>query len=208
MQTDTSTAALAPSLITSRGMTALGEAIVVVLGSFVLVASAKVFVSFFPVPMTLGTLGVMAIAATFGMRLGVLTVLAYLGEGLAGLPVFTYTPPAVAGPLYFLGPTGGFLAGYIVLAIIVGLAVDRGWSRSPVRLFAALLVGDAVLFAMGFSWFAGFAHLSSGATGAGAAVAWAKGVQPFLLGDLLKIVLTAAAVPAAWSLADAFKGKR
>ena len=208
MQTDTSTAALAPSLIASRGMTALGEAIVVVLASFVLVASAKVFVPFFPVPMTLGTLGVMAIAAAFGTRLGLLAVLAYLGEGLAGLPVFTYTPPAFAGPAYFLGPTGGFLAGYIVLAIIVGAAADRGWSRSPLKLFAAVLIGDAVLFAMGFGWFAGFAHMASGAIGAGATIAWAKGVQPFILGDLLKVILTAAAVPAAWNLANAFKGPR
>ena len=208
MQTNTSTAALAPSLIAWRGMTALGEAIVVVLASFVLVISAKIFVPFFPVPMTLGTLGVMAIAATFGMRLGLLTVLAYLGEGLAGLPVFTYTPPAFAGPAYFLGPTGGFLAGYVALAIIVGLAVDRGWGRSPLKLFTAVLLGDAILFAMGFGWFASFAHMSSGAIGAGAAIAWAKGVQPFILGDLLKIVLTAAAVPAAWNLANASRGQR
>jgi biotin transport system substrate-specific component len=205
MQTDTSTTALAPSLIASRGATALSEAILVVLASFVLIASAKVFVPFFPVPMTLATLAVMAIAATFGMRLGLMTVLAYLGEGLAGLPVFTYTPPAVAGPAYLLGPTGGFLAGYIVLAIIVGTAADRGWGRSPLKLFAAMLVADAVLFAIGFAWFAGFAHLASGAMGAGAAIAWQKGVQPFILGDLLKIVLAAAAVPAAWGLTDAFR---
>lgn len=205
MQTNTSTAALAPSLIASRGTSAIGEAAIVMLASLVLVISAKVFVPFFPVPMTLATLAVMAIAAAFGMRLGLLAVLAYLGEGLAGLPVFTYTPPAVAGPLYLLGPTGGFLAGYIVLAVIVGAAADRGWDRSPVKLFAAMIVADAVLFAMGFAWFAGFAHLSSGAVGAGAAIAWAKGVQPFILGDLLKIVLAAAAVPAVRGVIDAFR---
>jgi biotin transport system substrate-specific component len=207
MQTNTSTAALAPSLIASRGATALSEAMVVVLASFVLVAAAKVFVPFFPVPMTLATLAVMAIAATFGMRLGLLTVLAYLGEGLAGLPVFTGTPPAVAGPLYLLGPTGGFLAGYLALAIIVGYAADRGWGRSPMKLGASMLVGDALLFAIGFAWLAGFAHVASG-HGIGIAKAWAGGVAPFILGDLLKIVLAAAAVPAAWGLTDAFTRQR
>jgi biotin transport system substrate-specific component len=218
MQTNTATAALAPSLIASRGTTALGEAAIVLLASLVLVISAKVFVPFFPVPMTLATLAVMAIAAAFGMRLGLLAVLTYLGEGLAGLPVFTYTPPSVAGPLYFLGPTGGFLAGYIVLAIIVGTAADRGWDRSFMKLVIAMVVADAVLFAMGFAWFAWFAHLPAplmaklalpaGSAGAGTAFAWAKGVQPFILGDLLKIVLAAAAVPAAWNLIDAVRGKR
>jgi biotin transport system substrate-specific component len=208
MQTTTSTAALAPSLIASRGAAALGETITVILASFVLVISAKVFVPFFPIPMTLATLAVMAIAAAFGLRLGLLTVLAYLGEGLAGLPVFTYTPPAAAGPLYLLGPTGGFLAGYIVLAIIVGYAADRGWSRSPLKLFAVMIAADAVLFALGFAWFAWFAQLSNGGVGAGAAIAWAKGVQPFILGDVLKIVLAAAAVPAAWGLTEMFSSRR
>jgi biotin transport system substrate-specific component len=174
----------------------LFEAVAVLLGSFVLVAAAKIFVPFSPVPMTLATLAVMAIATVFGFRLGILTVLAYLGEGFAGLPVFTYTPPTIAGPIYFLGPTGGFLAGYLVLAGVAGYCADRGWARSPMKLFGVLLVGDAALFAMGFVWFAWFAHLSNGGSGADAALAWTKGIEPFILSDLLKIVLVAAAVPA------------
>ena len=75
----------------------------------VLAISAKIKVPFYPVPMTLQTLAVPLIAAAYGSRLGVITVLAYLAEGALGLPVFTNTPPAVAGPAYFLGPTGGYL---------------------------------------------------------------------------------------------------
>jgi biotin transport system substrate-specific component len=200
MQTNAQAAALAPSLLAGRGSRTLQEVLLVLAGTAVLYASAKIFVPFLPVPMTLQTFAVMAIAAAYGARLGTLTVLAYLAEGILGLPVFTYTPPAVAGPLYLLGPTGGFLAGFVLLAIIVGHAADRGWDRSAARLFAAMLAADVVVFAIGFAWFAGFAHLSSGAVGAGAAIAWSKGVAPFILGDLLKILLAALAIPAVWGL--------
>jgi biotin transport system substrate-specific component len=74
-----------------------------------------------------------------------------------------------------------------------------------VKLFAALVVGDVLLFAMGFAWLADFAHLPKAVFGIGMQAAWAHGVLPFILGDLLKIVLTAAAVPAAWGVVDVFK---
>ncbi len=201
MQTNAQGAALAPTLLSTRGNRALQELVLVLAGTLVLYASAKIFVPFFPIPMTLQTLAVMAIAAAYGQRLGTLTVLAYLAEGAVGIPVFTYTPPAIAGLGYFLGPTGGFLIGFILLALIVGYAADRGWDRSPLRLFAAMLVADVVVFAVGFAWFAWGAHMASGAVGAGVSIAWAKGIAPFILGDLLKIALAAALVPAIWGVA-------
>ncbi len=199
VQTNSQGAALAPSLLSSRGSRTLQEVALVLAGTLVLYISAKIAVPFYPVPMTLQTLAVMAIAAAYGQRLGTLTVLAYLGEGLAGLPVFTATPPAVAGPRYFLGATGGFLAGFVLLALIVGYAADRGWDRSPFRLFGVMIVADVVVFALGVTWLAAFAHLGS-KTGIGFSAAWANGAAPFLLGDLLKIALAAALVPAVWGL--------
>jgi biotin transport system substrate-specific component len=175
-------------------------AVLVVLGTIILAISAKIRVPFYPVPMTLQTFAVMALAAAYGSRLAVLTVLAYLFEGALGLPVFTNTPPAMAGPLYFLGPTGGFLIGFILLALIVGTAADRGWDRSIPKLFGAMIVADAVVFAMGFGWLAWFAQLSTGGQGIGIEAAFINGVVPFLLADLLKIALAALAIPAAWQL--------
>lgn len=175
-------------------------AVLVVLGTIILAISAKIRVPFYPVPMTLQTFAVMALAAAYGSRLAVLTVLAYLFEGALGLPVFANTPPAMAGPLYFLGPTGGFLIGFILLALIVGTATDRGWDRSIPKLFAAMIVADAVVFALGFSWLAWFAQLSTGGQGIGVETAFMNGVVPFLLADLLKIALAALAIPAAWRL--------
>ncbi|HVT73415.1 MAG TPA: biotin transporter BioY, partial [Lacunisphaera sp.] len=81
MQTNTAGAALAPTLLSNRADRALQELALVLAGTLVLYISAKVFVPFFPVPMTLQTLAVMAIAAAYGQRLGTLTVLAYLAEG-------------------------------------------------------------------------------------------------------------------------------
>jgi biotin transport system substrate-specific component len=176
-------------------------AILVVAGTLILTISAKIKVPFYPVPMTLQTFAVMALAAAYGSRLAVLTVLAYLLQGALGLPVFTNTPPAVAGPLYFMGPTGGFLIGFIVLAMIVGKATDYGWDRSIPKLLAAMVVADIVVFTMGFGWLAFFAQVSSG-QGIGIESAFMNGVVPFLLGDALKIVLAALAIPMGWRLLE------
>jgi biotin transport system substrate-specific component len=193
-------AALAPTLLPFAGNRTVQEIVLVLAGTALIAIAAKIKVPFYPVPMTLQTLAIGLIAATYGLRLGTLTVIAYLSEGLLGLPIFTNTPPAVAGPLYFLGPTGGFLIGFAVLAMVVGWAADRGFDRSAIRLFAAILVGEILMFALGFIWLAWFAQLSSGGSGFGVAIALAAGVTPFIWGDLLKSALTAFLVPAAWSL--------
>jgi biotin transport system substrate-specific component len=195
-------AALAETLLPEGAARLISSILLVVAGTMVLAIAAKIKVPFYPVPMTLQTLAVLGIAATYGSRLAVITVLAYLAEGALGLPVFTNTPPAVAGPAYFMGPTGGFLVGFVVMAGIVGAAADRGWGRSFPKLLGAMLVADVVMLALGFAWLAWFATLSSGATGLGVASAFSAGVAPFLLGDLLKVVLAAAAVPAVWRLFD------
>lgn len=191
--------ALAPTLFTFAGNRTVQNVVLVLVGTLVIAVAAKIKVPFIPVPMTLQTLAIVLIAASYGFRLGTLTIVAYLGEGLLGLPVFTNTPPLAAGPLYFFGPTGGYLAGFVALAMIVGAAADRGWDRSVVRLFAAIVAGEVVMFALGFVWLAWFASLSSDATGLGADAAFAGGVAPFIWGDLLKAALAAFLVPAAWS---------
>lgn len=164
----------------------------VLAGTLLLTLSAKTRVVLGPVDMNLQTLAVPLIAAAFGLRLGLATLLLYLAQGAAGLPVFQGTPERGIGIAYMLGTTGGYLAGFVVLAAIVGWAADRGWDRSFFKLLAAMLIGDALLLAMGFAWLA---------TIIGAAGAWQSGVLPFLLPDLVKILLAAAAVPAVWSLA-------
>jgi biotin transport system substrate-specific component len=158
--------------------------------------AAKIKVPFYPVPATMQTLAALLIGAGLGWRLGAATVLLYLAHGFMGAPVFTNTPPAAAGPLYFMGPTAGFLLGMAASAAIAGLAVERGLARSPALLFGALLAAQAVVFLIGFLWLSQFAALASGATGLGAAKAWEFGVMPFLLGDLLKTMIATGVIAA------------
>ena len=120
-------------------------------GTLVLAVSAKVQVPFYPVPMTLQTLAVLALGAAFGARLAAATVALYLGEGLVGLPVFA---GALAGPAYMAGPTGGYLAGFLVAAALVGWLAERGWDRAWPPPLAAMTLGHAVIFACGFAWLA------------------------------------------------------
>jgi len=164
-------------------------------GVALLTLSAKLQVPFYPVPMTLQTLVVLLIGAALGWRLGAATVALYLLHGFLGAPVFANTPPAAAGPLYFMGPTAGFLLGFVASAAIAGFAVEKGWARSPLLLAGAMLAAQAVVFGLGFLWLAHFAALASGASGLGAARAWTV-VQTFMLGDLLKAAIATVLVMA------------
>lgn len=169
-----------------------------VAGSLLMVAAAKIKVPFWPVPMTLQTLAVLAIGAAYGARLGAATIALYIAYGLAGLPVFTNTPPVAAGQLYLVGPTGGFLVGFVLAAAVAGWAAERGASK--LRLAGGLILADAVLMSVGCLWLAFGAQMAGGAMGVGLAKAFAYGVQPFLLGEALKVALAACLAGAGWSL--------
>jgi biotin transport system substrate-specific component len=159
-----------------------------ILGSLILWASAKISVPFWPVPMTLQTGAVALIAAAYGWRLGLATVLLYLLEGAVGIPVFEGTPAKGIGLAYMVGTTGGYLVGFVIAAAIVGWFVEQGGSRNPFRLFGAMVLGDAFVFALGLLWL-------------GTVVGWDKpilewGLYPFVFGDLVKLGLAACLVSA------------
>jgi biotin transport system substrate-specific component len=160
------------------------------LGVALLALSAKIKVPFYPVPMTMQTLALPLIAAAYGWRLGVATVLLYLGHGLMGVPVFA--GPA-AGPAYIMGPTAGFLAGFVAFVAIIGYAVERGAGRSLIAITGVIVAAKIVLFAMGGIWLAQFATLADGSVGTGAARTWAV-IQGLIPGDLLKTAIAAGAI--------------
>ena len=166
-------------------------ALLAVAGTLLLTLSAKTKVVLGPVDLSLQTLAVLAIAAAFGLRLGLATLLLFMAEGAMGFPVFQSTPEKGIGIAYMLGTTGGFLAGFVAMTAIVGWAADRGWDRNPLKLFGAMLAAEIAMMAMGFAWLAGII---------GAAGAWQFGVAPFIVPDLIKVALAAAAVPAVWAL--------
>lgn len=171
--------------------------VTVVLGTLLITICAKINVPVWPVPVTLQSFAIAGIAAAFGMRIGVATVALYLLEGAFGLPVF-----ATGGGLaYLVGPTGGFLLGFLVMAAIIGFAADRGASGKPLALFGAMLVAEAVLLTMGFVWLmalSGQAGWIDQSDVVGSAFRGA--IQPFLVWDVLKMALAALTVTGAWGL--------
>ncbi len=157
-------------------------------GSMVLWVSAKTQVPFYPVPMSLQTLALLVIAATYGFRLGLVTVLLYLAEGAFGLPVFSATPERGIGLAYMVGPTAGYLTGFIVATGLVGWFADRGANNSAFKLFFVMLAGASSVLAIGAAYLSAII---------GPEAAWNLGVMPFLAGDLVKVAIAALLVPAA-----------
>jgi biotin transport system substrate-specific component len=180
---------LAAAIWPETGRTAVHTAALVLAGTLLLAASAKVKVPFWPVPMTMQTFVVLLLGAALGARLGAATVLLYLAEGAVGLPVFADTPEKGLGLAYMAGPTGGYLVGFVPGAYVVGWLAERGWDRSVPRLFLAMLLGHVLIFAFGLAWLAQLFGLEK---------AWAGGVAPFYAATLFKTALAAVLVPALW----------
>lgn len=149
--------------------------------------SAQVVVPlpFTPVPVSGQTLVVLGGAAALGARRAGIGTATYLGLGAAGLPLFT-----PAG-----GSTYGYLAGFLLAAVLVGRLAQAGGDRTPLRAAATMAVGNLVIYAAGVAWLAPF-------LGVGLDEAVALGVAPFLVGDAVKIALATALLPGAWKLVD------
>ncbi len=175
----------------SSGSRLARAALLALVGSAVLTLSARISVPFYPVPMTMQSLAVLLLGAAFGLPLGAATTVLYLVEGALGLPVFAGTPMHGLGLAYMMGPTGGFLVGFVLAAAVVGFFAERGADRSLPQMLGAMTLGHAVLFATGYAW---LAHLM------GAEAALVAGVLPFVLGTIVKTLLAALVVPSVWTL--------
>lgn len=151
-------------------------------------AQIRILLPFSPVPITGQTFAVLMIGALFGARRGAVAVIAYLIEGGLGLPVF-----AVGGGFsVLLGPTGGYLIGFVVAAWVVGLLAEKGWDRRAWSTVAAMVLGNMAIYAFGLLWLCCL-------MGAGRR-ALAVGLYPFIAGDIVKIMLAAVVLPAGWKL--------
>ena len=160
-----------------------------VVGSLLLYASAKVQVPFYPVPITMQTFAVLVIGMAYGGRLGGATVAPYLAQGALGLPIFAGTPEKGLGLAYMAGPTGGYLLGFLVAAVVVGWLAERGWDRGVVRTLAAMALGTGIILGLGVAYLT---------TLIGAEKALQFGLYPFLWGAVFKVGLAAAVLPLAW----------
>jgi biotin transport system substrate-specific component len=182
---------LAATLLPTSRSSLVQSAVIAVVGSLALWASAKVQVPLWPVPISMQTFVVLCLGAALGSRLGTATVLLYLAEGAAGLPVFAGTPEKGIGLAYMAGPTGGYLAGFVVAAFVTGKLAERGFDRSIWKLAAAMALGHVLILGLGFAWLSQFVGIDK---------AWALGVVPFYLATVIKTALGALALPTMWSL--------
>jgi biotin transport system substrate-specific component len=159
-------------------------------------AQFSVPLPFTPVPLTLQDTVVLIGGAALGSRLGMMAQLVYLTAGIAGLPVFAASPTLAQGPLRLLGPTGGYLLSYPCAAFLTGWLAERGFDRRYLTSVVAMIAGLAVVLASGVTWLALFARPA----GLGFPAALNAGFYPFVVGDVLKILVGASVLPAIWKV--------
>ena len=152
--------------------------LIVILGSILLTISAKIKIPFYPIPMTMQTFVVLFLGISFGYKIGVATVILYLLEGIVGLPVFSNSPEKGLGIAYFVGPTMGYLIGFVFASFLAGYLK---YNSNFVFTFIKLTLTTSIIYILGVLWL-------------GNLIGWEKpilqlGVFPFLLAELFKILL-------------------
>ena len=148
------------------------------MGSILLTISAKIKIPFYPVPMTMQTFVVLFLGISFGYKVGVTTIFLYLLEGIVGLPVFSNSPEKGIGIAYFVGPTMGYLIGFIFACFLAGYFK---YNSNYLINFLKILVSTSIIYFFGVIWL-------------GTLIGWDKpilqlGVFPFLLAEFFKMLL-------------------
>ncbi len=168
------------------------QVVLVLAGIAALAIAAKIRIPMWPVPLTMGTFAVLTIGAAYGPRLGLATILGYMAVGALGFNVFAGSSAENYGLAYMTGGTGGYLVGYVLAALTLGVFARAGWDRSMGRMAAAMLIGNAIIYIPGLLWLGQLYGWDQ------PILAW--GLTPFLLGDALKLALAALLLPAVWKM--------
>lgn len=160
---------------------------IIIICNLLLILSAKIKVDLYPVPMTLQPLAILLISMLCGRNIAVSTVSLYLIQGMLGIPVFAYG----GGLLYLIGPTGGFLFGFLIASIVLGELADRGWGKHFLKSISTMLVGMFIIY------FFGILQLS---IIKGFSFAILNGFLPFIIGDFYKLMLVSLLLPQIWKI--------
>jgi biotin transporter BioY len=152
--------------------------------------AAQIVIPVGPVPITAQTFAVLLTGALLGSRLGAMAMIFYLIEGAAGLPFF-YGGHGGLGHLF--GPTGGYLVAFPAAAFVTGAFAENGWDKRFLTSVVAMTVGSVIIILTGWAWFSIVMQTSP-------ITAFQISVVKFIPGDIIKILLAAAALPAGWSL--------
>ena len=175
---------------------ALNSAALILSGAVFTTYAAQLVIPMWPVPFTAQTLAVLLVGSVLGATRGAISLIAYFSMGALGLPVFS-----AATSLSF-GPTFGYLIGFVAAAAVVGWLSERGWHKTFQGVIGSFAIANAVIYLFGLPWLA-FVLGNLGVANDFASVATA-GLAPFIIGDVLKMILAAALLPLAWK----FLGKK
>jgi len=168
------------------------DIVLVATGAALTALLAQVAVPLYPVPITGQTLAVLLVGATLGAARGAISLALYAVLGIVGLPVFS---DYASGVDVILGPTGGYIVGFIVAAALVGWLSERAWERQVLKALATFAAGTLVVFAVGLPWLAVALGLDLTQT-------LTAGLLPFLIGGAIKALIAAGLLPLAWWGAD------
>ena len=176
--------------------TALTNVALILSGAVFTAYAAQLVIPMWPVPITAQTLAVLLVGSVLGATRGAISLIVYFSMGAAGMPVFS-----AATSLSF-GPTFGYLVGFVAAAAAVGYLSERGWHKSVAGVLGSFAIANSIIYLFGLPWLA-FVLGNLGAPNDLAAVT-AAGLAPFIVGDVLKMILAAALLPLAWK----FLGKK
>jgi biotin transport system substrate-specific component len=171
-----------------RAFEAARQVAIVVGASLFVALCARITIPlpFTPVPLTVQNFGVLLVGLLLGSRRGFAALALYLAEGAMGMPVFS--PMGPAGFAHLLGPTGGFLVAYPLVAWLAGFIMEHG-RKNFARAALGGLLGEVVLFAGGLTWLAVLTH--------SVAQAFRWGLYWFLFAEVIKVMM-AAGIAARW----------
>ena len=181
------------------GTSLVTRAVAVLFFAVLTAAAAQVSVPlpFTQVPLTFQPTVVLLSGLVLGPRLGAASQILYLAAGIAGLPVFAASPVLPLGAGRLFGPTGGYLMSYPLAAFVAGALARRGFDRRYLTSIVAMALGLMVIYACGTLW---LAYASAGRTAVGLASAFATGVAPFVIADVVKLAAAAGIMPSLWRL--------
>ena len=177
------------------------DALLVLTGSLFVAGMAQVYLKlpFTPVPITGQTLAVLLVGGALGARRAGASLALYLGWIAIGLP-FAAEGKSGVEMLKVSTASGGYLWGFVIAAVLVGWLAERGWDRDVGRAWAAMLLGSIVIYLFGVPWLAAALDIPIAAEGDAFNDALEFGMYPFVIGDILKLLLAGLALPAAWKL--------
>jgi biotin transporter BioY len=163
---------------------------VIIFGSLFVAVSSQfaLYLPFSPVPITGQTFAVLFVGAVLGSRRGGLALVLYILEGMAGLPAFA---GGTGGMLVLFGPTAGYLIGFIPAAFLVGYLSEKGLDRKWITMLFSLFLGLIMIYLFGVIRLIPFVGIEK---------VFFLGVAPFIVGDILKIVLVMILIPSGWKL--------